>query len=88
MSTAEALRTVEEPGMGTVQIFALDTGEETLRRLLTEIFEDHWQEVQFGTMIQGSVFEITAPKAPVHISMLDGYMTVLVRSHGVGRALW
>ena len=62
--------------MGTVEIFPLDTDEETLRRLLSEIFEEHWQTVQFGTMIQGSVFEIQAPRAPVHVSMLDGYMTV------------
>lgn len=62
--------------MGSVEIFPLTTDEENLRRLLSDIFENHWREVRFGILIQGAVFEIRAPRAPVGTSMLDGYLTV------------
>ena len=73
--TAPAPSTDYEPGLGTIEVFPLDVGEETLRRLLTDIFENHWREIQFGVMIQGSVFEIRAPRAP-RSGMLDGYLTI------------
>lgn len=70
------MRLVEEEGMGTLEVFALSTEEDELRALLTELFTEHWQEIRFGTLIQGAVFEIAAPNAPEKVSMLDGYLTV------------
>ena len=58
------MRLVEEEGMGTLEVFALSTEEDELRALLTELFTEHWQEIRFGTLIQGAVFEIAAPNAP------------------------
>lgn len=67
---------VEEPGMGRLEIFPLDTTEDALRGLLTDVFENHWDEIVFGPMVQGAVFEIHAPNAPTRIKAFDGYLTV------------
>ena len=73
---AEAMRTVSEPGQGTLEVFPLDTSEETLFSLLEDVFQNHWESIIFGTLVQGSVFEIRAPNAPTGITLLDGYLTV------------
>jgi len=70
------MRTVDEEGMGSLEIFPLPTEEPALCALLTDLFSEHWQTIRFGTLIQGAVFEIAAPNAPEKISMMDGYMTV------------
>ena len=70
------IQTVDEPGMGTLEVFPLDTSEEFLHGLLADVFRNHWREIVFGTLIQGAVFEIRAPNAPIKISLLDGYLTV------------
>lgn len=70
------MRTVEEEGMGVLELFPLPAEQAVLEALLGDIFRDHWQQVRFGILIQGAVFEIAAPNAPVGISMLDGYLTV------------
>ncbi|NWF78817.1 MAG: hypothetical protein HXY37_02080 [Chloroflexi bacterium] len=69
-------RTVVEPGFGTLEIFPLDPAEETLHRLFTDLFRDHWNSFMFGPFIQGAVFEIKAPNAPERISLNNGYLTV------------
>lgn len=71
-----AMKTVTEPGMGRLELFALGTSEDFLRRLLSDLFDNHWREIVFGSLIQGAVFEIRAPNAPKRITMLDGYLTV------------
>ena len=73
---AAASRIVEEPGMGRLEIFPLDATEATLRPLLTDLFERHWREIVFGTLVQGAVFELRAPNPPTRIGYLDGYLTV------------
>lgn len=73
---ATTMMVIEEPGMGTLEIFPLAADETTLRTLLTEIFNEHWSAVRFGPLIQGAVFEIAAPQLPRGIGMLDGYLTV------------
>lgn len=70
------VKTVVEPGMGTLEVFALDTSEETLFALLRDIFENYWSMIHFGPLIQGAAWEIRAPCAPQRISLYDGYITV------------
>jgi hypothetical protein len=67
---------VTEPGVGRLEVFRLDTSQEALLALLTDVFENHWRDVAFGPLVQGAVFEIRAPNAPQRISLLDGYLTV------------
>ena len=69
-------RTVTEPGLGTLEVFALDTSETALLALLTDIFQNHWRTIQFGPLIEGAAWEIVAPNAPRKMSLLDGYLTV------------
>ncbi len=76
MNSTVSGRIVEEPGNGRVEIFDLDPSEETLLALLRELFEEHWRSITFGTLVQGSVFEIKAPEPPRRVAMLDGYLTV------------
>ena len=73
---SDAPRTVREPGMGTLEVFALDTSETALLALLTDIFENHWRAICFGPLIEGAAWEIAAPNAPRKLALLDGYLTV------------
>ena len=70
------INTVDEPGMGRLEIFPLEPTEAVLQQLLKEIFTEHWDKVQFGPLIQGAVWEIRATKSPEKIGMFDGYLTV------------
>jgi len=67
---------VEEPGAGRAEIFPLPTGEAFLHEMLKDAFENWWNQMVFGTLIQGAVFEIHAPNPPHRIGLLDGYLTV------------
>jgi hypothetical protein len=69
-------RLVEEIGNGKLEIFDLDTSEAFLTELLTDLFTNYWNGIQFGTLIQGAVYEFKASQAPVKVSSLDGYLTV------------
>ena len=67
---------VEEPGNGGLKVFPLPTDTESLKRLLTDVFENYWDSIFFGSAVQGAGFKIRAPNAPVQIRFLDGYLTV------------
>ncbi|VAX29831.1 FIG01020671: hypothetical protein [hydrothermal vent metagenome] len=67
---------VEEAGMGRLEVFSIDAEESTLFDLIEDIFTHYWQEIHFGVLVQGAVWEIKAPNAPKKISLLDGYVTV------------
>jgi hypothetical protein len=67
---------VEESGWGTLEVFELEPSESVLQTLLTDLFENHWDQIRFGPLIQGAVWEIKAVDAPKRVSMLDGYLTV------------
>ena len=65
-----------DPDGATVEIFPLPTGEGSLEELLRDLFEQHWDKITFGPLIQGAAWEIRAPHAPTQIGVLDGYLTV------------
>ncbi|MFQ5985699.1 MAG: hypothetical protein ACE5LL_09350, partial [Alphaproteobacteria bacterium] len=71
-----AVKTVVEPGMGTLEVFPLDTSEAFLFRLCRDIFENHWRPIRFGVLVQGAAWEIRAPNKPTRVSLSDGYLTV------------
>ena len=76
MTTATRSQTMTDPDGATVEIFPLPTDEESLEALLRELFEQHWDKITFGPLIQGAAWEIRAPHAPTQVGMLDGYLTV------------
>lgn len=60
----------------SVDIFALPADQETLERLLRDLFENHWREITFGPIIEGAAYEFKASSPPTHIGMFDGYLTI------------
>jgi hypothetical protein len=68
-------RVVEEDG-ATYEIFALPIDPASLEELLRDLFQNHWQHITFGPIIQGAAWELRATQAPDKISMFDGYLTV------------
>lgn len=75
-ATTTPSRIIEEPGVGRVEVFSLSTEETFLHGLLTDVFENWWRDIAFGTLVQGAVFEIHIDEAPRRIGLLDGYLTV------------
>ncbi len=65
-----------ELGNGKVEIFELPTDTEFLLKLLTDVFENYWDCIHFGTAVQGGVWEVRAPNAPQRVNLYDGYLTV------------
>jgi cob(I)alamin adenosyltransferase len=45
---------VEEIGTGTVEVFPLAVDEATLTSLVTDIFNDWWEHIHFGVIVQGA----------------------------------
>ena len=76
MTTATRSQTIGDPDGATVEIFPLPTDEGSLEELLRDLFEQHWDKITFGPLIQGAAWEIRAPHAPTQVGMLDGYLTV------------
>lgn len=72
---AQPQRVVDDDG-ATLEVFALPTDAATLEELLRDLFENHWQEITFGPLIQGAAWEMKAAQAPDKIAMFDGYLTV------------
>ena len=65
-------RRVFEAGNGTLEIFDLPISEPVLFELLKDLFENYWQEIVFGILIQGAAWEIKAPAKPESVNLYDG----------------
>jgi hypothetical protein len=76
MLMTAAPRIADEPGMGRLEIFPLQTDEASLLALIKHIFETYWESILFGTLIQGAAWEVKAPGPPRKVGFLDGYVTV------------
>jgi hypothetical protein len=73
---AMTARTVEHgPGDTVTEYDEVPVQGDTIERLLTEIFSEHWAEVFAGPVIEGAAYEIRFTARPA-LSMLDGYLTV------------
>jgi hypothetical protein len=59
----------------TTQYDDVPAAGDTVERLLTELFSEHWAEIVVGPLIEGAAWEIRLTTAPT-VTMLDGYMTV------------
>jgi hypothetical protein len=68
-------RVLDEDG-ATLEVFYLPTDAASLEALLRELFEQHWQDITFGPIIQGAAWEMRASGPPATIKMFDGYLTV------------
>lgn len=50
----------------------------TLLSLCYDLFVEHWDQIVFGTCIQGAVYELQLGQKPEQFSYLDGYLTVFL----------
>ena len=48
---------------------------DTVQRLMTEVFGEHWAAISAGPIVDGAAYEIRFTAAPT-LSMLDGYLTI------------
>src|SRR5947209_5942728 len=69
-------RRLTDPDGQTVEVFALPADPDSLETLLRDLFQNHWESIVFGPIIQGAAWEIRAQNPPSYIGMLDGYLTV------------
>src|SRR5438132_9199226 len=63
------------PGGGVTDYDEVSVRGDTIERLLTEVFSEHWAEIYAGPVIEGAAYEIRFTAKPA-VSMLDGYLTV------------
>ncbi len=71
-----------EDGTLAREVWALPLEEEFLETFLRDLFENHWQGIRLGPMIQGAAWEWKCPGAPKRISLFDGYLTVMFGNGG------
>jgi hypothetical protein len=67
---------VIDPDGHAVEIFPLPTEEAALAALLRDLFQNHWQQIVFGPIIEGAAWEWRAPHAPSYVGVADGYLTI------------
>jgi hypothetical protein len=67
---------VDTEDRGREQLWPLPTDQQSLLDLLHLCFDEYWDEIWFGIIMQGAAWEVAAPNAPRKISMLDGYATI------------
>ncbi len=65
-----------ETGAVKEHIWSLPIEEAFLERLLRDLFENHYDKLIFGPLIQGAAYEMKAPGPPKSVTMMDGYMTI------------
>jgi hypothetical protein len=58
------------------QVWPLPTDEQSLLDLIHLCFEQYWDDIWFGVLIQGAAWEVAAPNPPKRISVYDGYATI------------
>jgi hypothetical protein len=69
-----AIRGTEDNGRE--QVWPLPTDERSLLDLIRLCFEEYWDDIWFGVLVEGAAWEVAAPNPPKRISMYDGYATV------------
>lgn len=67
---------VETPTGGREQRWALPVDEDRLLEIIHLLFDEYWNEIWFGIIMEGAAWEVAAPNAPERITMYDGYATV------------
>lgn len=66
---------VREPDGSVTEYTDVAVTGDTVERLLTEVFGEHWAAISAGPVIDGAAYEIRFTETP-KLSMLDGYLTV------------
>ena len=72
---ASASYWIDEAGHEDLEVFPLAVSEPALLDLLTLVFDQWWEHICFGPLINGAVYELRPPHRPT-LSLLDGYLTI------------
>ncbi|GFG67500.1 hypothetical protein MKUB_49900 [Mycobacterium kubicae] len=67
---------IETEDGGREQCWPLPTDERSLLDLIRLCFNEYWDEIWFGILIEGAAWEVAAPNPPKRISSYDGYATI------------
>ncbi|MGV0028472.1 (2Fe-2S) ferredoxin domain-containing protein [Phormidesmis priestleyi] len=71
-------RTTEPlPNGGSIEYEEFPVTIDVTGCLLYSLFQNHWQEVELGHMVDGSVLELEFTQAPKICRLYDGYLTVV-----------
>jgi hypothetical protein len=73
---------LKDDGSRKREIWALPVEEAFLHAFLRDVFEQHWEGICFGPLIQGAAYEWRCSSAPTRIGLLDGYLTVMFGQGG------
>lgn len=68
------------PGGGTIEYEDFSHHIDVLGPMLYTLFQEHWQEVQLGHVVEGSVLELEFTEPPKICVVYDGYLTVVTSS--------
>ncbi|WP_343565163.1 DUF7676 family protein [Kiloniella sp. b19] len=75
--TSVILPDIVESSSGRLsEVYTLPTGEGYLLELLRDVFENYWEDIVFGPVIEGVAYEFRCPCKPKTISLSNGYLTV------------
>lgn len=72
----------KDDGTPRREYWELPLAEDVLHAFLRDVFENHWQGLCFGPLIQGAAYEMRCPGPPTKVSLLDGYLTVMFERGG------
>lgn len=73
---------VTDPDGAIVEALRLPPDEAVLHDLLAFLFQEHWNDIVFGPIVEGAAYEWRPDGPPRRMGMRDGYLTVhFGRSH-------
>lgn len=70
------LKKIENANGKITEAFPLPTDEQFLLELLKYIFENFWDQIIFGPIIDGAAYEMRCPSQPTKIDYSSGYLTM------------
>ncbi|MDB5725950.1 MAG: hypothetical protein JWQ16_2704 [Novosphingobium sp.] len=75
-NTIEMTPELDAEGRVKAETWPLPLGQASLEVLFRDLFENHWDKLTFGPMIQGGAYELRCPGPPKSINVSAGYFTV------------
>ncbi len=60
----------------TEHVWSLPVAETFLETFFRDLFDNHYEGLTFGPIVQGAAYELRVPGAAKSITMMDGYLTV------------
>lgn len=78
-------RVIKSPSCGGVAFrheWELPVEQDFLVEFLSDVFENHWDGLRYGPLVQGGAYEIMCVAPPSRITVHDGYLTVFFSKGG------